>query len=341
MKRLLLSLPLAVLLVAACTAARTSRVPQEEYASWFKVLDSAVVSISPFGGSDTLRIGKPLSSIICMSGSYIGYLDAIGCDSVISAVSGIQYVTCPAVRRRFDEGLLFDIGYDSAPDYERIVDLHPDLLLTYSVSSSKSPFLQRLESLGVRTMVLWEHLESDPLARAEYVKLFGALTDRRSEASEFFATVRDNYNKLKIKTEAPKKVLVNMPYAGLWYIPGADNYLSRIISDAGGEVLGAKKGAIESGTISLEEAYALSKQADIWLHPGSCRSREEIRSAGPALAAIDIPLIFNNIRRSTPGGGNDFWESAPVRPDLVLADLRAIFSEAAPADSLTYYLPVL
>lgn len=332
---------LAIFLAVACTAGRVKTQPREEYASWFKVLDSAVVSISPYGGCDTLKLGGPLGNIICMSGSYIGYLEAIGCDSVISAVSGIQYVTSPNLRPRYDEGLLFDIGYDSAPDYERIVQLHPDLLLTYAVSSSKSPFIEKLESLGIRTMVLWEHLESDPLARAEYVKFFGALTGRRGEAEEFFARVRDRYNQLKVKSESPSRVLVNMPYAGLWYIPGADNYLSRIISDAGGEVLGAKPGEIVSGTISLEQAYVLSRQADVWLHPGVCRSRDEIRSAGPALAGIDVPRIFNNTKRSTPGGGNDFWESAPVRPDLVLADLRSIFSGSSPSDSLTYYIEVL
>ena len=42
---------------------------------------------------------------------------------------------------------------------------------------------------------------------------------------------------------------------------------------------------------------------------------------------------------SFPGGGNAFWETGPVRPDLILQDLRSIFS-GTPADPLTYYLPV-
>ena len=29
-----------------------------------------------------------------------------------------------------------------------------------------------------------------------------------------------------------------------------------------------------------------------------------------------------------PGGGNAFWETGPVRPDLILKDLRAIFDGA-------------
>ena len=337
MRRCLITI---LLLTAACTARRERVHPSEEYAAYFKVLDSAVVSVSPYGGgSDTLHLMGPLGSIICMSGSYIGYLDAIGCDSVICAVSGIQYISNPAILKRYEEGLVYDIGYDSAPDYERIVALKPDLLLTYSVTPAKSPFIEKLNSLGIRTMVLYEHLENDPLARAEYVKFFGALTGHREEAVEFFSKVRDNYNLLKVSTEAPKKVLLNMPYAGLWYIPGEDNYLTRLISDAGGEVLGAKPG-FESGVISLEEAYLLSKEADIWLHTGTCSTREQIRSSGPALDRIHIPLIYNNTRRLTPGGGNDFWESGPVRPDLILQDLKCILSGAETPDDLSYYVIV-
>jgi hypothetical protein len=35
--------------------------------------------------------------------------------------------------------------------------------------------------------VLYDHLEDHPLARAEYVRLFGALTGRIDKADSFFA----------------------------------------------------------------------------------------------------------------------------------------------------------
>ena len=48
---------------------------------------------------------------------------------------------------------------------------------------------QALRELGVRCVVLSEHIESHPLARAEYVKLFGALTGRLSRADSVFSAV--------------------------------------------------------------------------------------------------------------------------------------------------------
>ena len=42
--------------------------------------------------------------------------------------------------------------------------------------------MTKLRSLGIRVFVVNEHLESHPLARARYIRLFGALTGRMEEA---------------------------------------------------------------------------------------------------------------------------------------------------------------
>jgi iron complex transport system substrate-binding protein len=113
--------------------------------------------------------------------------------------------------------------------------------------------------------------------------------------------------------------------------------MSRLVSDAGGEILGSEPGA-ESSSISVEEAYRLSSDADFWLNAGWCRTKEELSSCDPMFKNFDIPLVYNNIARATPGGGNDFWESGAVRPDLILEDLCNIFQ--GNDASLHYYLEV-
>ena len=44
----------------------------------------------------------------------------------------------------------------------------------------------------------------------------------------------------------------------------------------------------------------------------------------------DLPVVqegrvYNNNARISQGGGNDYWESGTVRPDLVLGDLIKVF----------------
>ncbi|MBQ9710837.1 MAG: ABC transporter substrate-binding protein [Bacteroidales bacterium] len=131
------------------------------YAEWLDIIKDgngteSLVVLSPYtGDSDTLTVTRPLSKFVCMSSSYIAYLDALGADSTVVGVSGFDYISDPDILRRFGDGEVFDIGYDANPDYERIVSLSPDLVICYMVSSVESPFIGKLRSLGVPVLVIY------------------------------------------------------------------------------------------------------------------------------------------------------------------------------------------
>lgn len=345
----------------------------------------SLVSISPFDGSrDTISINQPLGRLIVTSTSYIGFLDAVGADSVIVGVSGGEYVCDSSVTAGLSNGTVVDIGYDASPDYEKIMALKPDLLLTYSVSPVKSQFLSRLESLGIKTLIVNEHLERHPLARAAYIRLFGALTGNMAAADSVLKIVSENYISLRDSvqgglgandayasdkgelnagdekqgsggtegnTPKPRKILVNIPYKDQWFVPGQESYLTTLFKDAGGEILGAKAGSSVSGQISVETAYSLSKEADLWMNVGWCQTLEQLLSVNPLFedflrniqrnasargysnaegcatnpSDTSASVVWNDNNRLNPKGGNDFWESGVVRPDLLLRDLIGIF----------------
>lgn len=300
-----------------------------EYARWFTLTDSSVVVMQPGGGADTL-CGR-YDRLICMSSSYVGFLDAIGADSTVAGVSGLKFLGHTPT-------MAVEVGYDAALDYEAILMARPDLFITYAVSAVEPLYLGKLRELGIKTVILSEHLESHPLARAEYVKLFGALTGRRAQADSVFSAVRDHYLEL-VQPSATKKVLINIPYADQWYIPGGDNFMTRLIEDAGGQLLGAIPGHQESSVIDMETAFRYAQEADVWLHPGWCRTRDQLLSVHPIFTEFHIDNVWNNTLQTTPGGGNMFWETGPVRPDLILEDLTSILSGQVTAP-LNYYIPV-
>ena len=200
-----------ILLVSICGCARKSAVATaaDESEPLFLAVRPlpeggySLISLSPFDGSrDTLIISRPLSRLIVMSTSHIGFLRAIGGEDAIVGVSGAEYVYDSTVRARIGEGRILDIGYDASPEYEKIMALKPELVLTYSVSPVKSQFLTKLESLGIRSFTVNEHLESHPLARASYVRLFGALTGNMSAADSVLAVVSKNYQALRDSVRA-------------------------------------------------------------------------------------------------------------------------------------------
>ena len=327
---------LLALIVCSCSVNKVSPLDREgvEWAEWFDIVPDgkggeSLVILSPYTGkTDTVKVSSPMGKFVCMSSSYIAYLDAVGADSTVVGVSGIDYISNPDIQKGYSEGRVFDIGYDANPDYERIATLSPDLVVCYMVSSSEPPFIGKLRSLGIPVLVIYEHLENHPLARAEYVKLFGYLTGRLTEAMTAFGSVETDYISIRDKVKGNKKAkaLLNIPYGDQWFIPGGDNYMSVLIGDAGGEVLGAVPGETSSSVISMEKAYTLSQEADFWLNTGWCDTMEQLHGADPMFRHFPIEKVFNNTLRVTPGGGNDFWESGAFRADLVLGDLAAIFS---------------
>ena len=48
-------------------------------------------------------------------------------------------------------------------------------------------------------------------------------------------------------------------------------------------------------------------------------------------------MMYNNNLRISPGGGNDYFESAPVNPNRVLADLIEIFHPGLITDHELFY----
>ena len=135
--------------------------------------------------------------------------------------------------------------------------------------------------------------------------------------------------------------MVGMPYRDAWWIPGGDSYLSKLIEDAGATYIASGNRSHESFVISMEEAFLKAEQSEFWIHVGSVNTKTEILekdSRFKNFLLFKSGHIYNNNKRSTPEGGNDFWESGAVYPDSILADLITIFHPGTlSGENLTYY----
>lgn len=313
---------LLLALAVSCRAELSVGGGGAEYSRWFSLTDSSVVLISPVDGScDTLSTVKPYSGLVCMSSTHVAALSLIGASDLVKGVSGLRYVSDSLVRASESVVEVGDL------DFERVVSVSADLLCT---SGQRSTDYSRLEEFGVKVVRVFDFMEDHPLARAEYVRLFGALTGKRAEADSIFSMVKEAYLKTAgLVSDVAERpfVLVNAPYRDAWYVPGKDGYFARLIEDAGAEVAGALPGTASS-IMTVEKAFSLASEADFWIHPGWAASLDELRSYNPLFgdfAVLREGKVYNNTLRSNPGGGNDYYESGSVRPDLVLQDLVSIF----------------
>ena len=73
-----------------------------------------------------------------------------------------------------------------------------------------------------------------------------------------------NINLSQIKASAPK-VMFNLPYQDVWYMPSDDSYMVQLVEDAGGAyIYSGKNPTGGSKAISLEEAYSLDPTFAHW-----------------------------------------------------------------------------
>lgn len=280
--------------------------------------------------------------IVCMSSTHVALLDAVGAVESVVGVSGIDFVTNEYVEANRDK--VRDVGYDNSVDYEMVVALDPDVVLLYGVTGA-SVMESKLRELGIPFAYIGEYVEEVPLGKTEWMVAIGEIVGRRTEAEQLFNQIPERYDALREMAAAaatPKpKVMINTPYADSWFMASATSYVARLIADAGGDYIYKKNTLNSSLPIDLEEAAVLASQADVWINAGSVATLEDMRAEYPKFAdmrCVEQGQIFNFDRRMSPRGGNDYWESGVVRPDVVLRDLIKIFHpELMEGEEFFYY----
>jgi iron complex transport system substrate-binding protein len=124
-------------------------------------------------------------------------------------------------------------------------------------------------------------------------------------------------------------------------MPGGNSYAAKLLADAGAAYLWADDTSTGSMQLSFEEVLDRARDADIWVNPGSWKSLGEGLAQDERFAqfaAFQNGKVFNNNKRLNANGGNDYWETGVTNPDLVLADLIAIFHpELLPDHELFFY----
>lgn len=279
--------------------------------------------------------------VITMSSTQIAMLDAIGESRKVVGVSGLGFISSPGIRSRRDS--IGDVGYDSNFNYELIMSLDPDIVLLYGVNGA-SLVESKLRELDIPFIYIGDYLESSPLGKAEWMVALAEIVGRRDDGEKHFKEIAQSYNSLKElvsnAVEDVPKVMLNAPYGDTWFMPAEDNYSVQLIRDAGGEYIYGRNRSGISVPIDIEEAYMLCSDADIWLNPGSAGTLAELAVACPKFTDTDCfrsGHIFNNTRRSTSGGGNDYYESGVVNPDMVLRDLVKIFHPGLVHEEFVYH----
>jgi iron complex transport system substrate-binding protein len=299
---------------------------------------------APEGFDDALVIEVPVGKVIATSTTQLPHLDQLGLLDHLVAVETFAYVYNENVRQMIEDGKLAEIGYGSGVNVEVVLDLDPDLVMTFGIGSPDYDAYPILLDAGVPTVLNAEWTDTSPLGRSEWIKFTAAFFNREADANQIFDGIVTRYQDiaaLAADVEDRPTVFLNTPFEGTWYVPGAKGYMAALLADAGAEYLWTDNEETQSLYLDFESVFDRAATADFWLNVGYWDSlatglAEDERYA--EFKAFQEGNVFNNTRRMTPGGGVDMYESGVTNPDIVLADLVKIFHpELLPDHELFYY----
>ena len=286
----------------------------------------------------------PLRRVITFSTTYIPQIAAVGEAGSIIGVDSAAYVSTPELRSRIKSGATVETTRNWAPNIELMISLKPDAVFTYGMGNEWDNHPKMAEA-GLPIVISGEWNEAEPLARAEWIKFIASFYDKEGIASSYFDLVAEEYRRVRDLAAAEKErpaVLVNGPFQGSWTVPGGKSFMARFIADAGGRYLWADDKGSGGMTLTIEAVYERALGASVWLNPAyAVSTRADISGLDQRFASLPAVAsggVWNNNLRMSPGGGNDYFESAILHPDKVLTDLVKIFHPALLADkTFSYY----
>jgi len=289
-------------------------------------------------------IAVPVSEIVVTSTTHIPMVELLNEETSIIGFPHTRYVSSEKIRELIDAGKITEIGKKNSLNTEILLDLKPELVVGYSVSSANKT-LTTIKKAGIHVIYNGDWLEETPLGRAEWIKFFGVLYAKEKEADSIFKEIETNYLEAKntaLKaTKKPSILSGAIMSKDIWNLPAGNSFVAQFIKDANLDYLWKNTQGKGSLSLSFESVFDTGRTADFWIAPGYFSSKEQLLQSNQIYAEFDA---FKKDRIYTPSikkgktGGVLYYELAPTRPDLVLRDLIKItHPNLLPNDTLTFF----
>lgn len=274
--------------------------------------------------TDTVR--TPLESNLVFTAPHCQLLTELGCQNAITGVCDKDYINIPDIKSRAQADAkvahpIMDCGSSMQPDIERIIALHPEALLI-------SPFENnggygKLDKLRIPIIETADYMETSPLGRAEWIKLYGLLLGS-SKADSLFSAIEKEY--LQLKAEAAKlplglSILTERKTGNVWYVPGGKSTMGILLRDAHAKYIFADDQHSGSLSMSPEQIIAKGNQVDVWAFKyfgGNALTRQDLLAeyqGYQALKAFQSGNIYETNTSCEP-----YFELTSFHPEILLRE---------------------
>ena len=279
-------------------------------------------------------IQVPVKNIVVTSTTHIPMVELLQSENTLVGFPNGQYISSERTRKLLDAGKITEVGKENSLNTEILLDLHPDLVVGFSVTSADKS-LTTLQKAGINVIYNGDWLEETPLGRAEWIKFFGVLLDKEKQADSIFKAIETNYKNAKKKAlQSFRKATVvsgAIMSKDIWNLPAGESYVAQFLKDANLSYLWQDTKGKGSLSLSFESVFDKGANAEFWIAPGYFTSKKQLLESNALYAkfkAFQDDQIYTPTTKKGKSGGVLYYELATTRPDLVLKDLIKITNPA-------------
>jgi len=286
-----------------------------------------------FGIEKPSYIEIPCENIYLAASSAMDLFQSIGSlESIRSCSTSAKDYSLEAVKEKIEKNEITYVGKYSAPDYELLMGMHTGLAIESTMIYHNPKVKEQLEGLGVPVFVERSSYEASPLARLEWIKIYGILTGREKEANDFFEEERGKIEQLQKVLDEERPEDSERKSVAFFYItsngyvsvrkPG--DYICKMIEMAGGkyrldDILVEEENALSTMNINWEDFYREAVDADILIYNSTIDGG--IESVDELLRKNELFRDFKAVKENNVWctGMNMFQETG--KPAEILYDL--------------------
>ncbi len=235
---------------------------------------------SDLGIKGAVLIHEPVDNIYLAASSAMDlFLNLDSLDSIGTCSTKAEDYSIEEAKAKIESGEISYVGKYSSPDYEVILSSGCNLAIESTMITHSPKIKEELERLGIPVLTERSSYEKNPLGRLEWIKLYGVILGKESEAEEFFATQEKKAlevkDRLAIENKAPedRKSVAYFYVSSNGYVnvrkPG--DYVSAMIEMAGGRyaydgIADESDNALSTMNINWEQFYKDTVDADILIY---------------------------------------------------------------------------
>ena len=304
--------------------------------------DSQRFLLVPEGGEapdgldeDITVLQKPVDQI---------YLAATATMAMFCSMDALDNVRMSSISKEgwtFDEpveamekGDIIYAGKYSAPDYETILDEECDLALESTMIDHTPEVKEMLEELGVPVMIDRSSYESDPMGRAEWIKLYGVITEHEEQAEQFFRQQMESLKELDDFPNTEKTVaFFYISTDGKAVVRRSSDYIPTMIDLAGARYVFKNMDDESGGTaidMSIETFYDTAVDADYIIYngsiDGSVKTMADLLEKDPVMKKMKA--VKDDNCWVTSGA---MYQRTDIVADMIL-DFHRLFSTGDPSE---------